>query len=639
MRRSICYAEPSTAIAGERKTWRFVISPTTVLPKGTLIKFDLASKGRYIDWEIPGTDPKGGSNIIWAEMPGNKEIRPKAIYGTQKDIPQFEFTLPAEVAPGKKIVICIGTPDTKHESTKGTLAQQTVQRRRPFFLYIDTTGQRKYGEPEVCTTDIRGDTLHSIRILAPSVTVRNRRFDVVLRFEDKFGNLTNNAPEDTLIEFSHENLRESLKWRLFLPETGFIALPNLYFNEPGVYFLRLKNVKTGAEYRSAPIKCFASEPKQLLWGTLHGESERFDSADNIENCLRHFRDEKSLNFYATSSPESTEETSSETWKKIGNFTAEFDEDDRFCAFAGQQWHGEPSEEGARVFLYHKNDRSILRRKEARSSSLKKIYKLFPPQELISIPCFTMSSTLPYNFSDFAKDYERVVEIYNAWGSSERTAKEGNPFPISGKKKNAVKENPEGSLLQALRKNYRFGFIAGGLDDRSIFAPLFDTDQRQYTPGLTAVLCDRISHQNIFEAIYNRHCYATTGERIVLGLTLAGRLMGSELSTAQKAGLHVNRHIEGYVAGTNTIKSVEIVRNGEVLHVFSPDAQWLDFEYDDMTPLKDVCLKDPQDKSLFAFYYVRVTQIDGHVAWSSPIWVDCVPVQKEIKPKTEKQKKA
>ena len=32
-------------------------------------------------------------------------------------------------------------------------------------------------------------------------------------------------------------------WKLFIPETGFITLPNLYFNEPGVYKIQLKNLK------------------------------------------------------------------------------------------------------------------------------------------------------------------------------------------------------------------------------------------------------------------------------------------------------------------------------------------------------------------------------------------------------------
>lgn len=626
MRRSICFTEPTFAIAGERKTWRFVVTPSVTLPKGTLLKFDIGSKGRPVDWETPVPMSKNHANTIWAEVEGGKTIHPKAVKTPQSVVPNFEFVLPSEVAAGRKITIFMGTPDKGKEGKAGNLAQLTIQRRRPFLLFIDPSGKRQYADPEIFTIDIKGNELHTIRILTPSIAVKNKRFDIILRFEDQFGNLTNNAPEDTLIELTHGNLRDSLKWRLFLPETGFITLPNLYFNEPGVYSIALKNLKTGEEFHSSPIRCFANETKNLFWGTLHGESERFDSGENFENCLRHFRDEKSLNFFGCSVPDSVEETSNETWKKICQHVDEFDEDDRFCALLGQQFCGKPHSEGLRIMVYNKDDRPILRQKDSRSSTLQKIYKLSPPKELISIPSFTMSSTLPCDFSEFAPEHERLAEIYNSWGCSERTAKEGNLFPITSPSKKGVHETADGSLLKALLKNRRFGFVAGGLDDRSAFASLFDTDQRQYPPGLTGVLCDRLTRAHIFEALYNRCCYATTGERIVVGLFLAGHQMGSELSTTQKPGLHINRHLSGYVAGTKALKKVEIVRNGVVIHTLHSKANSLDFTFDDMEELAKCCVKAPDKKSLFAFYYLRVTQEDGHMAWSSPIWVDCFPRQ-------------
>ena len=379
----------------------------------------------------------------------------------------------------------------------------------------------------------------------------------------------------------------------------------------------------------------ATEAKSIFWGSLHGESERYDSTENIDNCLRHIRDERSLNFFATSSPEPANETPTETWKKISTCVDEFNEDDRFIALLGQQWRGEAKTEGLRTITFYKEDRPILRLKDARSSCLKKLYKSFSPKELISTPTFTMSSVTPYNFQDFNPEFERVAEIYNSWGCSERTAEEGNKFPIKNGSKKGIHEYADGSLLKALKKNYRFGFVAGGLDDRDIFADLYDTDQKQYPPGLTAVLCDRLSKQAIFEAIYNRNCYATTGERIVLGFTLARYIMGSELSTGTKPGLHVNRHVEGYVAGTAPLAKVELIRNGEVLETFKSTTSSLTFEYDGMVPLVRVSLKTPDKTELFSFYYIRVTQKNGHTAWSSPIWVDCVPKTKEVKKPTPK----
>ena len=58
MRRSICYCEPNFASAGETRTWKFTYTPSVNLPKGTRLKFDLQSKGREIDWQIPSVNLK-----------------------------------------------------------------------------------------------------------------------------------------------------------------------------------------------------------------------------------------------------------------------------------------------------------------------------------------------------------------------------------------------------------------------------------------------------------------------------------------------------------------------------------------------------------------------------------------------------
>ncbi len=637
MRRSICYCEPSVAKAGEINTWKFIYSPAVALPKGSLLKFDLCSKGRSIDWQTPHTNLKKPENTVYAFLENGKILTARAVEVPESIVPQFEFQLPQEVPAGASITICVGGTKEKEKVSHGNMAQMTLQRRKPFLLYIDPSGKGNFQDPETFSIDIKGNELAAIRILAPSVAIKNRRFDVVLRFEDEFGNLTNNAPENTLIELTHQNLRENLKWKLFVPETGFIALPNLYFNEAGVYTIELHNVTTKETFRSCPIKCFASEVKQCFWGLLHGESERFDSTESIESCLRHFRDEKSLNFFATSPFESQEETPNDIWKLVSQNVEEFNEEERFSVFLGTQWMGDSPEEGLRQFLFSKGEKSILRKKEARSSNLKKIYKLLSPKEMISCPLFTMGKGFEYDYKEWSPEFERIVEIYNAWGSSETTSKEGNSRPIKGPAKRGIAESAEGAVLKALLANKRVGFVAGGLDDRGVYADFFENDQEQYSPGLTAIFADVLSRQALFDALYNRMCYATTGERIILGLEIAGKPMGSEIDAAEKPGLHVNRHITGYVAGTAPLAKVELIRNGEVLQLYTPTANFLDFTYDDMVPLSEVVIH-PKDKAApFLFYYLRVTQTDGHMAWSSPIWVDCKGSEIKISSKKSESK--
>ena len=625
MRRSITYTEPKAAYAGEVKTWKFVYTPANTLPKGSKLKFDLSSKGREFDWEIPQTNMKSKKNLIWISTGNKKDLQANMIAAENKEFPEFEFTMPSEVKAGDPITITIGTPDSEAVEKKGNRAQHHTTRRRPFYLHIDSKGKGEYRETETFHLDIRGNKLHSIRIIAPSVVNKNQRFDVIVRFEDAFGNLTGKSPEGTLIEFSYEKLRENISWKLFVPETGFINLPNLYFNEEGIYRIKLKNLSTGDVFHSSPIKCFEEPVNQVYWGLFHGESIFYNGSENIESSLRFNRDDQALQFFASSSFESEEETPSDVWKAVSAHITEFNEDDRFNTFLGMQWAGTPGSEGLRQIIYQKESKPILRKKDSKANKLKKIYKSHTPKDFISIPSMTMGSTTVFDFENFTPEYEHVVEIYNAWGSSECTKAEGNPRPILSTKKKGMKEKKEGSIRRALNNNYRFGFVAGGLDDRGVFSDLYDTDQVQYSPGLTAISAANHSKDGLIQAISKRSCYATTGARIILGFHIAKQGMGSELNVQSKPGLAYTRHITGYIVGTDHIKEVLIIRNGKVFHTFQPSGDTFDFIYNDEESFDSIAFKGKKERPAFVYYYMRIEQKDGQIAWSSPIWIDSMPV--------------
>lgn len=618
MRRSVCYCEPSIIRAGDISTYKFIYTTASDLEKGAKIKFDISSTGRLIDWQIPQTNLQNHTNLIWGQMSNGKMIKAEKLENLKSLSTEFEFILPSKLNIGETFAICIGSPD-KPSETNGNRCQTYTQRKKSFNLFIDPKGKGEYKENETFHLDVKGNTLANLRIIVPSMVSRNRRFDIIVRFEDKFGNLTNCAPEGTLIDLSYENLRENLNWKLFVPETGFLTLPNIYLNETGTYRIKLKNLQSNESFISSPIKCFSDSDLSIFWGLFHGESQKFDSTENIDSCLRYFRDEQNFQFYSSSPFDSLDEISNDSWKLLTHNILEFNEDERFIAFTGSIWEGNVKEEGIRQFIYTKDHKQLLRKKDLKSNSLKKIYKTYSSKDLLSIPLFTMGEISFYDFKDFNPEFEKVVEIYNAWGSSECLAKDGNPKPIKGK---TCGENPEGSIRKALSLNCRFGFIAGGLDDRGIFSNFYDNDQVQYSPGLTAILAKDQTKESLIEALSNRSCYATTGERIILGFEIAEKPIGSILSTSSKPGLYHNRYITGFVVGTAPLQSVEIIRNGKVLHLYQDLKEELDFTFDDLDPLGDISL-DIKDKPLekFSYYYLRVIQKDGHMAWSSPIWID------------------
>ncbi len=620
MRRSICLCEPGYAIAGESNTWKFVYTSSNDLPKGTSLVFDILSSNKPGEWQIPQVDPKTKNNLIWAAMGSSKPLFAKQIHGSAFASAKFEFILPSPLRAGEDFTIFMGSPNPSAKTNNQ--CQTYVQRRRSFKLIIDPKVKGQIVEPKIFHLDVKGNLLHNLKIIVPSFVSRNRRFDIVIRFEDIYGNLTSNAPKETLIQLSYENLRENLYWKLFIPETGFITLPNLYFNEPGIYRIQLKNLNKQELFFSPPIKCFAESNDSLFWGLLHGESEKFDSCENIESFLRQCRDEKSYQFISTSPFDSEQETSNDQWKHISTQVAEINEEERFITLLGFQWEGTPKEEGAREFIYTKDNKPLLRKKDIKHNSLKKIYKIYQPKDLISIPCFTMSGNYNFDFQDYHPDFERVVEIYNAWGCSECTEKEGNLFPIR-KSPKKIDENEEGSLRRALNRNCRFGFVAGGLDDRGIYSSLYPSDQVQYSPGLTAIIATVQTREALLDALYRRHCYATTGERIVIDLQVAQNPMGSELNTEKRPGLFYNRHITGFAIGTDQIQKIELFRNGKLYTSFSPEMNHYEFVIDDTDPLASIVLGGGKEKPPFVYYYLRVIQKNGHVAWSSPIWVDYI----------------
>ncbi|GAB5412348.1 MAG: DUF3604 domain-containing protein [Chlamydiales bacterium] len=627
MRRSISYCDPKFARVGSEGNWKFIYTPSNNMPKGTKLKFDPLSKGREIDWQQPQTAAKTKNNSIWLSLPDGNTVPAKSIEIPKTFSLQYEFVLPKDVKAGEEIAINIGTTTGEKASNR---SQFYTQRRRPFNLYIDTKGKGDYKDPEVFFLDVRGEKLHHLRMLTPALVSRSQRFDVIVRFEDEYNNLTNLAPEGTLVELSYEQQRENLSWKLFVPETGFITLPNFYFTDCGIYKLKMQILGTDQVFYSSPIQCVPVTDKSLYWGSLHGDSTRYDSQENIESSLRFFRDDLALQFLGTSNFESEAETPNAIWKNIAAQVAEFNEEDRYTTMLGFCWNGSAGTEGLRNFVYSKDNKPLLRKKETKNNQLKKIYKSHTPKELLSIPSFTMGKGVHYDFKEFDPEFERVVEIYNSWGSSECLESEGNPRPIKSKKH--YNEAKEGSIRTALNNGCRFGFVAGGLDDRGVFDHLYESDQKQYSPGLTAIIAKTHTRDSMMQALSQRSCYATTGERMIVSLFIAEEQMGSEVSSKDRPGLRFSRHIQGFIAGTTELKEVLLIRNGEIYKTFKPKEDKLEFAIDDTDPLDKIALT-PKGKAPFSYYYLRAMQKDGHIAWSSPIWIDI----EEAAPKPAKKK--
>lgn len=201
----------------------------------------------------------------------------------------------------------------------------------------------------------------------------------------------------------------------------------------------------------------------------------------------------------------------------------------------------------------------------------------------------------------------VVEIHSKWGTSEYR---GNPSPL-------VDIHPGPSYVQDLLAcGYRLGFVGGTDSHTSLtFCRWGEGDVHQSQPGITAVMVTENSRDEIYDAIQARRCYAACGERIFLDVKCAGLSMGEAGDLPASSEVAINAEY----AAESAIQSVEVVRNGEVVHRIKPDdwkgqLAWTDKSVADATPIKDF-----ESGSPMVYYYVRVTAQDDARAWSSPCW--------------------
>lgn len=191
--------------------------------------------------------------------------------------------------------------------------------------------------------------------------------------------------------------------------------------------------------------------------------------------------------------------------------------------------------------------------------------------------------------------EPVVEIFQ--GARSNYEQLGAPLVVKeGTDDNHMKRAgyvPAGMVNNAWAKGYRLGIITSS-----------DHGSTHYSYAM--VYTDRPTRDGILDAIRRRHTYGAT-DNILLDVRMGQHFMGDEFrAPADGAG-----PISIRVRGTVDVASVEIIRDSEVIYTQTPNEQTVTMEYADN--------EAPGDGT--SYYYVRVQQVDGNIAWSSPIWVN------------------
>jgi hypothetical protein len=149
----------------------------------------------------------------------------------------------------------------------------------------------------------------------------------------------------------------------------------------------------------------------------------------------------------------------------------------------------------------------------------------------------------------------------------------------------------------LDRGLRFGFIANS-DSHGLLWHHGECRKRDpFRTGLTAVISASRTREAILDAIRARRCYATSGAKILLDVHVAGFPMGSELDIEGPVEVHVR------ALGTTDVERVELVTPQGVAASETPGSPSVSFV----------------GEVEASYVYCRVTQTDGEMAWSSPIF--------------------
>jgi hypothetical protein len=204
---------------------------------------------------------------------------------------------------------------------------------------------------------------------------------------------------------------------------------------------------------------------------------------------------------------------------------------------------------------------------------------------------TSATSMGTDWRDNDPEVEPVVEIYQ--GHRHNYEQPGAPRAPT-KETQIGGFEPDGFINLALEKGYRLGFQSSS-----------DHVSTHISYGI--LLAEEASRQGIIDTFKKRHSYAAT-DNILLDVRSGEHLMGDAFDTDKRPTLEVR------VRGTKPVARVHVLRDSKVVHTARPDQEDVKLSFTDADA--------PAGKT--SYYYVRVEQADGNLAWSSPLWITYKP---------------
>jgi len=457
--------------------------------------------------------------------------------------------------PGDRIVVRYGD---RRGGGPGMRMQTFCEHAFEFRVLVDPWATYDFAElPESPTLAIVPGPPVRWRAVLPTLRRCGEPFRLSLKAEDRWGNPSDHIDATIRLRPSMPvaGLPETVSFR---PGQSAAVMEDLSVDTEADLVVDVFDGSGGLLTRSNPLRVVQSAALVSFWGDLHGQSAETIGTNSAEDYLTFGRDRAFLDVISHQGNDF--QITGAFWAHLQTLTARYDEPGRFVTLPGYEWSGNTALGGDHNVLFRREGRQIRRSSHA----------LIPDLSDVETDCHTTRDLFRalredgaddvvvfahvggrYADLDAVPDDERLigsVEIHSAWGTFEWL------------------------LNDAIERGYRVGVVANSDGHKGRPGASYPgTSLFGSYGGLTCLLCEALTRDDVFDCLRRRHHYATTGARVLLDVRISPGSRTADEATMgdiiRMPGPSVRMHVT--VLGTAPIERIEI-RNGlETLDVIRP----------------------------------------------------------------------
>ena len=339
----------------------------------------------------------------------------------------------------------------------------------------------------------------------PTLIRLGEPFRLAIKADDKWGNPSNLVEVELHLE-SFAPVSGLPKTVRFERGQFSAVVPDLKATKTGDLTISVMNAKGDELCRSNPLRVADADAELVyFWGDTHGQSNETLGTNSAREYFEFGRDKAFLDVVGHQGNDF--QITGTFWKELNLLSREFDKSGSFVCIPGYEWSANSAVGGDRNVHFRHEGETIYRSSHAQIASAADMadeaadahdaHRLF--EKLQGKDCVVVAH-VGGRYADitYAHDakLETAVEVHSAWGTFEWIVRD------------------------AFEKNFRVGIVANsdghkGRPGACYPGASFFGSQG----GLTCFIAPRLDRDAIFEAMRRRRHYCTTGNRMLLDVTV------------------------------------------------------------------------------------------------------------------------